>query len=172
MDGARLGSALYAHNNNVLLEDLAKLTDVFYIGGTKNGALQGEAIVINNASIKTEFLYHLKQRGALLAKGRFLGVQFAELFKDDLYFNLAHHANHMAQQLNEAFCEKGYNMLTESTTNQIFPILPNSIIEKLSKNFEFYIWKKIDAHTSVIRLVTSWATDQKFIDEFVSEIKG
>jgi threonine aldolase len=123
LDGARLGSGLTAQDSDVTLVDLASLVDIFYIGGTKNGALLGEAIVINNKSLQDNFHYHLKQRGALLAKGRLLGIQFFELFKDDLFFNLAKHANAMAAQLTAALKNCGYKFLTNSTTNQIFPIL-------------------------------------------------
>ena len=171
MDGARLGHALTAKNNDLTLADLAVLTDAFYIGGTKNGALLGEAIVFNRPTIAPEFDYALKQRGALLAKGRLLGIQFLELFKDDLYFRLATHANQMAMKIAQALEEKGYDALTKSTTNQIFPILPNDIISKLSQKYEFYVWKPIDANHSAIRLITSWATDESQVDQFISDLK-
>lgn len=170
LDGARLGSALCAENNDVTLADLSRLTDVFYIGGTKNGALLGEAIVIINPELTKVLGYHLKQRGALMAKGRILGVQFLELFKDDLFFELANHANSMAMKLSRAIKSNGYSFLTESTSNQIFPILPNSLISELSKKYGFYIWKKIDENTSAIRLVTSWATDEKMVEQFITEL--
>jgi len=168
MDGARLGSALCAKNSDLKLSDIARLTDAFYIGGTKNGALLGEAIVINNDEFKYEFGFHLKQRGALLAKGKVIGIQFLELFRDSLFFDLAEHANKMAEKLATAIKEKGHSFLTESTSNQIFPILPDSLIEKLSKKYEFYIWQKTSSETSAIRLVTSWATDEKIVDRFIN----
>ena len=171
MDGARLGHALTAENNDLTLADLAVLTDAFYIGGTKNGALLGEAIVFNRPTIAPEFDYALKQRGALLAKGRLLGIQFLELFKDDLYFRLAAHANQMAMKIAQALEEKGYGALTKSTTNQIFPILPNDIISRLSQKYEFYVWKPIDADYSAIRLITSWATNESQVDQFISDLK-
>lgn len=171
MDGARLGHALTAENNDLTLTDLSALTDVFYIGGTKNGALLGEAVVFNDPAVAPEFDYALKQRGALLAKGRVLGIQFLELFKNDLYFSLAAHANQMAMKIAKVVKEKGYAMLTEATTNQIFPILPNKVIEQLSQQYEFYVWKPIDAEHSAVRLITSWATDEAKVDEFISDLK-
>lgn len=170
LDGARLGSALTAESNDLSLADIASLTDVFYIGGTKNGALFGEAIVIKNEEINSHFRFHLKQRGALLAKGRALGIQFHELFKDDLFFDLARHANEMATKLSTAIGKQGYSFLTDSVSNQIFPILPNTIIQELSKSFEFYNWKKVDENNSAIRLVTSWATKEEAVDAFVKQI--
>jgi len=153
------------------LSDLAKLTDVFYIGGTKNGALLGEAIVINNDKIKKDFNFHIKQRGALMAKGRLLGIQFLELFKDNLFFDLAKHANTMAMKIAEAIKKQGYSFLIESTSNQILPIFPNQMIAVLSQKYGFYIWQKIDENNSAIRLVTSWATKENVVDQFIEDIK-
>ncbi|OFY20141.1 MAG: threonine aldolase [Bacteroidetes bacterium GWF2_33_38] len=172
MDGARLGSALCAKDNDLDISDLAILTDVFYIGGTKNGALLGEAIVINNEALKEDFGFHLKQRGALMAKGRVLGIQFAELFRNDLFFQLATHANTMAMKMADALKERGFSFLTQSTTNQIFPILPNKLIAELSKKYGFYIWQKMDENHSAIRLVTSWATKEEVIAQFVKDIES
>lgn len=171
LDGARLGSALCAENNDLTLPDLAKYTDAFYIGGTKNGALLGEAIVINNDFLKQEFRFFLKQHGALLAKGRILALQFRELFNDGIYFKNARHANRMAQKISNAIAQSGFSFLTHSTTNQIFPILPNTLIEKLAKNFGFYVWSKADDQNSVIRLVTSWATPEDEVDKFIAELR-
>ncbi len=170
LDGARIGSALSASQNDLTLEDVANLTDVFYIGGTKNGALIGEAIVINNDTLKEDFAFHLKQKGALVSKGRLLGIQFLTLFKDNLFFKLAEHANIMATNIAEAIKQKGYSFLIEPESNQIFPILPNSLIEKLNKKYDFYIWKKIDEENSAVRIITSWATPENIVDEFISEI--
>ena len=170
MDGARLGHALTAKSNDVTWEDVAKLTDVYYLGGTKNGALIGEAIVINNKNLQEEFGFHLKQKGAMLAKGRLLGIQFQELLKDDLYWELAAHANLQAEKIKEAFQEIGADFLAETDTNQIFPILENSQIEKLSEQFDFYVWKKIDSEKSAIRIITSWATYGAVVDNFCNEI--
>ncbi len=171
MDGARLGHALTADNNDLTLEDIARLTSVFYIGGTKNGALLGEAIIFNQSDLAPEFDYVLKQKGALLAKGRLLGIQFLELFKDDLYFDLAKHANKMAMKISDAVHENRYSFLTPSTTNQIFPILPKNLIEKLSTKYLFYEWKTIDEHHSAIRIITSWATEESKVDEFILDLK-
>ncbi|MEK7672398.1 MAG: low specificity L-threonine aldolase [Patescibacteria group bacterium] len=170
MDGARLGSALCSEGADLTLADIAKLVDAFYIGGTKNGALLGEAIVLVNPELQKNFRFHLKQRGALLAKGRILGAQFLALFQDNLYFELATHANKMAAKLTKAIKKAGYKFLTESKTNQIFPILPNKLIAKLQKDYGFYIWKKVDANNSAIRLVTSWATKEEKVDEFIKEL--
>ncbi|WP_304344310.1 low specificity L-threonine aldolase [Chryseobacterium koreense] len=172
MDGARLGHALTAETNDLALEDLAKYTDAFYLGGTKNGALIGEAIVINNENLQEEFGFHLKQKGAMLAKGRILGVQFQELLKDNLYFDLADHANKQAMKIKKAFKDKGCDFLSETFTNQIFPILSQNQIEKLSENFDFYVWKKIDDEKAAIRLITSWATNDDVVDYFTKEIAG
>lgn len=172
LDGARLGHALTAQNNDLSLPDLAKLTDVFYIGGTKNGALLGEAIVFNNPNLAPEFDYVLKQKGALLAKGRLLGIQFLELFKDDLYFKLAKHANTMAMKIAHAIEANGYSFLTPSTTNQIFPILPKELLEKLSRKYLFYEWGYANSTEAAVRLMTSWATEERVVDEFIKDLKG
>ncbi len=169
-DGARLGAALTASGNDVSLADMCRLTDAFYIGGTKNGAMLGEAVVLCNDALKEDFRYHMKQKGGLLAKGRILGVQFEELFRDDLFFDLARHANHMAQLMAEAFKAAGYGFLVESPTNQIFPILPAALIERLQKNWAFYVWRQVDAEHSAIRLVTSWATPEEVVRRFISEL--
>ncbi|WP_297423102.1 low specificity L-threonine aldolase [Clostridium sp.] len=171
MDGARLGSALVAEKNDLSLEDIANLVDAFYIGGTKNGALFGEALIICNDALKEDFRYYIKQKGGLLAKGRLLGIQFKELFKDDLYFDLAKHANRMAIMLKDALKEKGYEFLTDSCTNQQFPILPNDAIKKLNEKYSFYIEKIINGNSSAIRLVTSWATKEENVLEFIEDLK-
>ena len=170
LDGARLGSALCSKGNDLELSDLPKLTDAFYIGGTKNGALMGEALIICKDSLKEDFRFHIKQKGGLLAKGSLIGIQFLELFKDDIFFDLAKHANSMAQILRNGISNCGYEFLIASPTNQIFPILPNKIIEKLSENYSFYIWQKIDEDNSAIRLVTSWATPEMDINSFIDNI--
>ncbi len=170
LDGARLGSALSSINNDITLADLSKLTDVFYIGGTKNGAIMGEAIVINNDNLKADFKYHLKQRGALLSKGRLMGVQFYELFKENLFFELALHANNMVYKIADALNEKGFTFITKPESNQIFPILPNDLIDKLLLKYEFYIWQKLEDNKSAVRLVTSWATSENKVDEFIEDI--
>jgi threonine aldolase len=172
VDGARLGSALCSEENDMELPDLARLVDAFYIGGTKNGALIGEALVICRDSLKEDFRFHIKQKGALLAKGRLLGIQFLELFKDDLFFHLAKHANYMAKLLKDGISAAGYSFLTNSPSNQIFPILPDSSIEKLQEKYSFYIWEKIDEKNSAIRLVTSWATEEEKVIEFIEDLNN
>lgn len=171
LDGARLGSGLSSKESDLTLADIAKLVDVFYIGGTKNGALLGEAVVIINNDLQTNFRYHLKQHGALLAKGRILGVQFVGLFTNNLYFELAKHANVMAEKLTNGIKELGFSFLTNSTTNQIFPIFPNVLIEELKKLYGFYIWAKSDETNSSIRLVTSWATKEEKVDDFINDLR-
>lgn len=170
VDGARLGHALTAETNDLTLEDFGRYTDVFYLGGTKNGALIGEAIIINNESLQEEFGFHLKQKGAMLAKGRLLGIQFQELMKDDLYFDLARHANQQAMKIKKAFQEIGCEFLCETFTNQIFPILNLDQIERFSVNFDFYVWKKLSEEKSAVRLITSWATSNEIIEKFINEI--
>jgi threonine aldolase len=170
LDGARLATALSCEKNDVTLEDLSKLTDVFYIGGTKNGAMIGEAIVINNQALNEDFLFHIKQRGAMLAKGRILGIQFLKLFKKNLYFELAAHANALSKKLSRAIVKKGYTLSVETVTNQIFPVFPNELIERLNEKFTFYVWEKQDKNHSIVRLVTSWATDEKEVDKFIDNL--
>jgi threonine aldolase len=172
LDGARLGSALTSSRSDLSLSDLSSLVDIFYIGGTKNGALLGEVIVINNDQLKENFRYHLKQRGALLAKGRVLGIQFLKLFESDLYFDLAMHANKMAAKLTQGIRDQGYDFLTDSPTNQIFPIFPNVVIDRLKEMYGFYIWSKVDENKSSIRLVTSWATKEEAVDGFLEDLKN
>ena len=171
LDGARLGSALTSHGSDLSLSDLTKWVDVYYIGGTKNGALIGEAIIINNPELQTNFRYHLKQRGALLAKGRLVGAQFVGLFSDGLFFELARHANVMAEKLSQGIEKQGFPFLTNSPTNQIFPILPDAMIEDLQKMYGFYVWCRVDAGHSAIRLVTSWATPENKVDEFIQDFE-
>ncbi len=170
LDGARIGSALSSSANDLTLAEVANFTDIFYIGGTKNGALIGEAIVISNETIKENFAFHLKQKGALVSKGRLLGIQFLILFEGNLFFKLAEHANLMAKKIAESIKQKGHSFLIEPVSNQIFPILPNNLIAKLNKKYDFYIWKKIDEEKSAVRIITSWATQENIVDEFITEI--
>ncbi len=171
LDGARLASALSSKYNDLSLEKIAQLVDAFYIGGTKNGALFGEAIVIINKDLQSNFRFYLKQKGALLAKGRILGIQFLELFKNDLYWTLAEHANKMALKLAEGIKKLGHEFLLNPETNQIFPILPENAIQELAKKYEFYIWHKVDNNKACIRLVTSWATKEEAVDSFLQDLK-
>lgn len=172
LDGARLGSALVSEESDLTLANIAKLTDAFYIGGTKNGALFGEALVICKESLKEDFRYFIKQKGGLLAKGRLLGIQFEELFKDDLYFNIARHENNMALLLKNAIKEKGYEFLTDSSTNQQFPILPNNIINKIGERYLFNVERILDKDKTAIRFVTSWATEEDKVLEFIEYFKS
>ena len=171
VDGARLGSALCSEENDLSLEDLNNFSDVFYIGGTKNGALFGEALIISNESLKEDFRYHIKQKGGLLAKGRALGLQFYKLFENNLYFDLASIANQRAKTLSTELKKMGFNFLVDSPSNQIFPILPNKLIKEIEKKYSFYIWERFDHNSSVIRLVTSWATSEEKVTEFIDEVK-
>ncbi len=171
LDGARLGVALTANGNDLTLKDIGELTDIFWIGGTKAGTLMGEAIVIPNKSLAEEFDFHIKQRGGLLAKGRLLGLQFTELFTAGLFFELTRHANAMAEKLSVAITKSGYVLAAPTESNQIFPLLPNTMIKILQGKYGFYVWEKADENHSVIRLVTSWATNEKQVDSLISDIK-
>ncbi len=172
VDGARLGYGMVSQINDVWMSDLANLCDVFYIGGTKIGALFGEAVVISNDAYKQGFRYNIKQRGGLLAKGRLLGLQFETLFEDNLYFEMSLHAVKLSMQLRQAFTEKGFELLYDSYTNQQFPILPNDVLEKLSKKYSFTYWKAIDELHSAVRLCTSWATKEEYVEQLVADIKA
>lgn len=174
LDGARLGSALTAHENDFTLADIASLCDIFYIGGTKNGAMLGEALVICNDLLDRDFRYMIKNRGAMLAKGFVTGIQFEVLFEggeNALFFELARHANAQADKLVSALREKGYPFLVEPCgSNMIYPILPIKKIEALERDFGFYRDAKIDDCHSAIRLVTSWATSDEAVEAFVKAI--
>lgn len=165
LDGARIASALTCKENDLNLSDIAELVDAFYIGGTKNGAFLGEALVICNENLKKDFRYLIKQRGALMAKGFVTGLQFEALFQDDLYFELGRHANKMAEQIADILKEYEYSFYTSPCTNQLFPIIPNRILDKLSEEFIYSIHEKIDENNSIIRLVTSWATTQQSVNK-------
>lgn len=172
MDGARMGYGLMAETNTLTLEDIAKFTDVFYIGGTKVGALFGEAVVISNPAFKKDFRYLIKQHGGMLAKGRLLGIQFDTLFTDGLYFDIARRADQLAMRLREAFVKKGYKLRFDSYTNQQFPILPNDHIEKLKKKYSFAFWEPADDSRSAVRFCTSWATKESAVDELIRDIEA
>jgi len=173
LDGARLGAALAAKNNDLTLPDLPRLTDIFWIGGTKAGALLGEAIVIANPALADDFAFHVKQRGGLLAKGRVLGIQFQELFgESNLFFGLARHANAMAKKLAAGIIDAGHELAAATETNQVFAILPDALIESLQRDFAFYVWEKHDGQRSVVRLVTSWATKEAKVDALIAKIRG
>ncbi len=170
LDGARIGAALTADGNDLKFSDLPHYFDAFYIGGTKNGGMFGEAIVLVNPNLKKDFRYLLKQKGALVSKSKFLGIQFIELFKDELFLDLARHTNLMAHKLATGIKKAGYKFLETPATNLVFPILPNALIKKISSKYDFYVWKEVTADTSAIRLVTSWATELKTIDSFLDQM--
>ena len=163
IDGARMAMALTAEGADVTLADIAQLADVFYIGGTKNGALIGEAIVIVNPALQCDFRYALKQRGALLAKGRVIASQFVALFEDGLYFELARHANACAQRLRNGLSALGFEFQTDSPTTQIFPILPNSLIASLQQQYGFFFFFLLENDNAVIRLVGCWGVPLLFL---------
>ncbi|MCA9385165.1 aminotransferase class I/II-fold pyridoxal phosphate-dependent enzyme [Candidatus Dojkabacteria bacterium] len=172
LDGARIGHALMSNDSDLTLEDIGSLTDMFYIGGTKNGALFGEAIVIPNTELQNNFRFIMKQRGGLLAKTHGIALQFLALFEDDLYFQLAQYANTSASKLADGIKAQGYDFFSQSSTNQIFPIFPKTVIQELEKKFDFYLWENIDERTAAIRLVTSWATPESAVEEFLSVLKN
>lgn len=171
LDGARLGAALTAEGNDLALADIAACCDAFYIGGTKNGALAGEALVVCNPALKADLRYHIKQRGAMLAKGMFLGAQFEALFEDELFFDLARRANAMAARLRKALSEQGIAFLADSPTNQMFPILPPAVVEALETRYEFHRWQKQPDGSIAIRLVTSWATRLESVEAFIADAR-
>lgn len=171
IDGARLGYGLAAEGNDLSLADIAKLCDVFYIGGTKIGALFGEAVVITNPTLKKDFRYLIKQRGGLLAKGRILGIQFETLFTDGLYLELSKHAIDAAMTIRNAFESNGFEFKYHSKTNQQFPILHNEQIELLSKKYSFHKWETVNESESVVRFCTSWSTKAEHVEALVKDIK-
>lgn len=164
IDGARLGYGLAADGNDLQLSDLAALTDAFYIGGTKVGAMFGEAVVISNPLIAEDFRYMIKQRGGMLAKGWLMGLQFEALLTDNLYVQIAGHANAMADRIRGALNRLGHTQLVENTTNQVFAVLPDTLLEQLSKSFSFAYWGRVDVKHSAVRFCTSWATKPESVD--------
>ncbi|MEO2203581.1 low specificity L-threonine aldolase [Paenibacillus pabuli] len=170
VDGARLGYALASPDCDMTLADLAHLCDVFYIGGTKIGALMGEAVVILNDALKSDFRYMIKQKGGLLAKGRLLGIQFETLFEDGLYLEISRHAIDMAMRIHDSLEAQHIRFLYESPTNQQFPILPDVLLEKLRSQYTFTFWEKVDDTHSAVRFCTSWATQQANVDALVRDI--
>lgn len=170
VDGARLGYGLTASDNDVTLADMASFCDAFYIGGTKCGALFGEALVISNAAVNRDFRYMIKQRGGMLAKGRLLGIQFCALLEDDLYFTVAAEANAYAQTIRQTLKELGYPFLVENTTNQLFPILPENVLTELEQEFVFSQMGRVDENHRAIRICTSWATQQENVDKLCKKL--
>ena len=171
VDGARLGAALVCQGNMPALADLARLSDVFYIGGTKMGALFGEAVVITNENIKKDFRCIMKQRGATLAKGRLLGVQFDTLFTDGLYCRAARHAVEQAMRLRKAVEKKGWELYYDSPTNQQFPVVPDAALAKLAEKYSFATWAHLEDGRTAVRFCTSWATRREDMDELIRDIE-
>ena len=171
IDGARLGYGLCSPESDITLPQLAQLADVFYIGGTKVGALFGEAVVITNEMLKRDFRYSIKRHGGMLAKGRLLGLQFATLFTDNLYMDIAQHAIDEAMRIKEALQEAGIKFLIDSPTNQQFPIFTNTQLEELGKKYRFSIWQQMDAEHTAVRICTSWGTKSENVDQLIMDIK-
>ncbi|MFA5543063.1 MAG: beta-eliminating lyase-related protein, partial [Bacilli bacterium] len=171
LDGARLGVALTNDSNNLSLNDINSLTDAFYLGGTKNGALIGEAIIIKNKLLQSNFRHSIKQNGGMLAKGYLIGIQFEALFTDNLFFEIGKKANDMAKYLANGLKKLNTEFLYPQVSNQVFITLNNSVVEELKTNFSFETWIS-GPEKSTIRLVTSWFTTTKFVDNFLSFIKN
>lgn len=163
LDGARLGYGFAAEGNDLTMKDIARLCDVFYIGGTKVGALFGEAVVVTRKGLIPDFFTLIKQHGALLAKGRLSGIQFETLFTDGLYYKIGEHAVNLALRLKKAFTGKGYKLFMDSPTNQQFFVLPNEVIDSLSKEMTFELWGPRGETETPVRFVTSWATTEENI---------
>lgn len=170
-DGARLGYGLAAQGNDATMADLAQMCDVFYIGGTKVGALFGEAVVITNAELNRDFRYLIKQHGGMLAKGRLLGVQFDALMEDDLYEKIAAHADRLADKLRQKFQELNVPFLVENTTNQLFPILPDEALEELGRTYVFSEQERVDEAHRAVRFCTSWATREENVDRLCADLE-
>jgi len=172
LDGARLGYGLASPENTLDLPFLAETCDAFYIGGTKQGLLFGEALVISNDSLKKDFRYIIKQKGGMFAKGRLMGVQFEEMMKDGLYMELSEHAIRLAMKLKAAITEMGYPFLFDSPTNQQFPILPDSLLDELKKKYSYSYQKRMDSEHSAVRFCTSWATKEEYLDSLIDDLKA
>lgn len=171
MDGARLAYGLAARDNDLDLPSIASLCDVFYIGGTKCGTLMGEAVVITNEALKKDFRYIMKQKGAMLAKGRLLGVQFAALFEDDLYERIGKHAISLADKLRKEIKRLEIPLYQENTTNQIFVILEDRLIDALSRSFVLSFTERVDDKHSIMRICTSWATKEEYVDRLIEALE-
>ena len=174
IDGARLGYGLMADACDLTLPELAHLCDIFYIGGTKVGALFGEAVVVMNPTLKKHFRFFMKQRGGMLAKGRLLGIQFDTLFTDDLYFKISRHAMEMAYQIRDIFVSNGYSLFFDSPTNQQYPIVTDEELAIISKEFGSEYWERIQPNLNAVRFCASWATTQENVDalrKFISNLK-
>ena len=171
VDGARLGYGLRCRQNDVTMADLARLCDAFYIGGTKVGALFGEALVLTHPALKEDFRYLIKQHGGMLAKGRLLGIQFETLFEDGLYDRISDHALQMADILRDALTQAAFAMQVDSPTNQLFPIVPDALLERIRENYAVTYMNRVDENSSCIRLCTSWATREEDVRAFCADLK-
>lgn len=172
IDGARLGYGLASEECDFSLSDVAANCDVFYIGGTKVGALFGEALVINNEYLKKDFRYIIKQKGGLLAKGRLLGIQFETLFENGLYFEISSYAIECAKRIHDIFASNGYEFLFDSSTNQQFPIIPDSELEILSKEFTYDYWCALPERKSGVRFCSSWATTEENLERLEKAVNS
>ena len=172
IDGARLGYGVMADGSELTIPEIARLCDVFYIGGTKVGALFGEAVVIMNPALKKDFRFIMKQRGGRMAKGRLLGIQFDALFTDDLYFKISRHADEMAYQIRDIFVSAGYPLLFDSPTNQQYPIMPDDELAELGKNFGYEYWERVDKTHSGVRFCAGWATTQEHVDALRAAVQA
>ncbi len=172
LDGARLGYALASEAADFTLHDISRLCDAFYIGGTKVGALFGEAVVAPDPNRLPHFFTQVKQHGALMAKGRLQGIQFATLFTDNLYYSIARHANKLAMQLRQAFVECGCKIAVDSPTNQQFVTLPNPLMDRLLQSATFELWGPRGERETTVRFVTSWATDEADVEAFITLLKS
>mgnify|MGYP003317438850 CR=1 FL=1 len=170
IDGARLGYGLMAEGTDVTLRDIARLADLFYIGGTKQGALFGEALVIANPAYRKDFRYLIKQSGAMFAKGRLLGLQFETLFTDNLYERLAKRADELAVRVKKALQEKGYEVPLDSMTNQQFAVLADEKLQALEQEFALSVIEKTDDAHTLVRICTSWATQEAYIDRLIQAL--
>jgi len=170
LDGARLGYGLMSPAADVTLQDIARLTDAFYIGGTKVGALFGEAVVIANPAMKKDFRYMIKRQGGMLAKGWLLSLQFDQLLEDDRYFKIARKAVLQALRIKEAFEQKGCSFFMESWTNQQFPILDKETLKRFDEKYTYCVWEHVDADHTAVRFATSWATTDEQVEELIADI--
>ena len=167
-----MGYGLMAPGTDVTLPDIAKCCDVFYIGGTKVGALFGEAVVITNPCLKQDFRYCIKQKGGMLAKGRLLGLQFLTLFEENRYFEISSHAARLAEKMRDELTKMGVKFYIDSPTNQQFPILPDTVLEKLKENYSYAYQARMDETHSAVRFCTSWATKEENVEALLADIRA
>ena len=172
VDGARMAYGLTSPANDLSLQDYAALCDVFYLGGTKCGALFGEAVVITNDDLKPDFRYLIKQRGGMLAKGRLLGIQFLTLFEENRYFEISAHASRLAEKIHDELKDMGVKFYVDSPSNQQFVILPDAVLEKLKDDFAFEYQARVDDAHSAVRICTCWATKEENVEALLAALRG